>query len=163
LRRYRRDRAPFAALLIEVDVEPVGRTALSHAPSPLLDQLEDSLTEALQAIGGTPAASLIRESPGRYWLLAPASDRLRADALAERLARTVALAGSAPDDATERFHAALTSRRPSRQEPTLRLTIGAAVCPDDGVEAAALAISAEEALSATRAAAGPIISVNGGA
>ena len=55
--------------------------------------------------------SVIRERPGRYWLLAPGADRRGARSLAERIAASVAAAG--PDE-------------------TLQTLIGIAVYPADG-------------------------------
>jgi hypothetical protein len=167
LERHQRDRVPFAVMLVELaDVERLGHDELPPELPRLTIQLEDALAQALQTAGGTLAASLTLECPGRYWLLVPETDRLRAQALAERLVRTIGQVGAAAsrDDVTERYYAALATRmsprRASRQGAPLELTVGAAICPDDGEEAAALAARADLELKAARAAGRPIVSVS---
>ena len=88
---------------------------------------------ALAAVLGMRAGSLTRERPGRYWLLMPETDREGALELAGRLMHAVA------------------SCRGEDGRP-LELAIGAAVCPDDGVEASALAAHADVGLHADRSA-----------
>jgi GGDEF domain-containing protein len=91
------------------------------------------VTESLTA--GAPAAvTLTRERPGRYWMVAPASDRGGARRLAERIVT------------------ALADWRSSAGMP-LSVVVGAASCPEDGREAAALAAYADVDLYAARSAA----------
>jgi hypothetical protein len=167
LEQFECDRLPFAVLLVElVDVERLRRRALPGELPRLTSQMEDALTQALRTIGGRPAASLTRERPGRYWLLAPETDRLGAQALAERLVRAVGPVGAAAGkgDPTEQYFAALSARRSplrdSQHVAPLKLAVGTAVCPDDGQGAAALAAHADVELSAVRAAESPIVSVD---
>jgi GGDEF domain-containing protein len=132
LERYERDAAPFSVLLVElVDIE-----RLRHAESPeemsrLTSLLEDALARGLR-----PADSLTRERPGRYWLLAPQTDRAGAQALAEWIARTV------------------RSSANHRGTPP-EVAVGVAVCPDDGRQASELAAHADVGLYAARAAGRP--------
>jgi hypothetical protein len=132
LERFERDGLPFAVLLVELrEIERLHRDELPG----VLGRVE----EALAATHGARAGSLTRERPGRYWLLMPATDRAGARELAKRLAHTVA--SCAEDSAVP-----------------LDVAIGTAVCPEDGLQAAALAAHADVGLyaerSATRAAAG---------
>jgi GGDEF domain-containing protein len=128
LERQRQDGSPFAVLLVElVDVE-----RLRHAEPPeelarLTNQVEDALARGLR-----PADSLTRESPGRYWLLAPQTDVAGGRLLAERIARAV------------------RSSAGHRGAP-LEVAVGIAVCPDDGRQAAELAAHADLGLYAARA------------
>jgi hypothetical protein len=150
LERFERDGLPFAVLLAElVDVERLHRAELPEEVSRLTSQVESALAAELRQIGGAPAdgggggagrsgsgpwpASLTRESPGRYWLLAPETDGIDAGALAERLARAV-------------------RRSVSHRGAPLEVAVGTAVCPEDGREAAALAAHADVGLYAARAA-----------
>jgi GGDEF domain-containing protein len=77
--------------------------------------------------------SLTRQRPARYWLLAPATNRLSARDLAERL------------------QASLSSALSYQGDP-LQVAIGTATCPDDGLEASALAAHADVGLYAARSA-----------
>jgi GGDEF domain-containing protein len=133
LERYERDRAPFAALLVElIDVERLRHAELPGELSRLMGLVEAALSGELR-----PADSLTRESPGRYWLLAPETDTSGARALIERLAsavRNAAKHGGAP----------------------LEVAVGVAVCPADASRAAALAAHAEIALYAARASGKPV-------
>jgi GGDEF domain-containing protein len=133
LERYERDRAPFAVLLLELaDVERLRHSEPPGEIARLTRLVESVLTDELR-----PADSLARESPGRYWLLAPEADPASARALAERLAEAVRGAAS------------------HRGAP-LRLAVGVALCPDDGSRAGALAARADVALYAARAAGRPV-------
>jgi GGDEF domain-containing protein len=129
LERHRQDAAPFAVLLVEL----VGIERLRHAEpaeelARMTNQVEDALTRGLR-----PADSLTRESPGRYWLLAPQTDMRGAQLLAERIARAV------------------RSSAGHRGAP-LEVAVGIAVCPDDGRQASELAAHADVELYAARAA-----------
>lgn len=129
LERYQRDRLPFAVLLVELaDVE-----RLRHAELPGEMARMTGAVEAALAGGLRPADSLTRESPGRYWLLAPDTDLDGARALAERMSEAVRGAAE------------------HRGEPLLIAT-GIAVCPADGCAPAALAAHADIGLYAARAA-----------
>jgi GGDEF domain-containing protein len=133
LERYARDGAPFAVLLVELaDVERLRHAELPGEVSRLTGLVEAALSGELR-----PADSLTRESPGRYWLLAPETDSSGARALVERLASAVRSAAS------------------HRGAP-LELAIGIAVCPRDGSRAGALAAQAEIGLYAARASGRPV-------
>jgi GGDEF domain-containing protein len=133
LERYERDRAPFAVLVAEL--VDVGR--LRHAELPGEMSRLTALIEAALASELRPADSLTRESPGRYWLLAPDTDAGSARALVERLASAVRNAAS------------------HRGTP-LEVAVGIAVCPVDGSRAEALAAHAVIALYAARASGRPV-------
>ncbi len=123
LERHERQELPFAVVLVELrDLE---RLRLQSTPARLAADLA-SLERVLAGNG-----SVIRERPGRYWVLASGADRRGARALAEHLAAGVAAA--APG------------------EP-LQTSIGIAVYPADGRHAAALAAHADVDLIAARAA-----------
>ncbi len=137
LERFERDGLPFAALLVElVDIERMSR----HEPGTLTllaATIEQTLVGELQAQPAPIAATsgvVTQERPGRYWVLAPETDRMATERLAERLARAA--------------HVAMRRRGSS-----LEVAIGTAVCPDDGREAAALAAHADVGLYAARSAA----------
>ena len=87
-----------------------------------------------EAGGAAQSGSLTRERPGRYWLLAPATDRRAATVLAQRLDEAV-------------------SRLAGRRGALLELAAGIAVCPEDGREASALAAHADVELYAARSSA----------
>jgi len=134
LERYERDRVPFAVLVVELaDVERLRHAELPGEMSRLTGQVEAALTGELR-----PADSLTRESPGRYWLLAPETDSAAARELVERLSSAVRSAAS------------------HRGAP-LEVAVGIAVCPLDGSQAAALAAHAEIALYAARASGRPVV------
>jgi GGDEF domain-containing protein len=127
LERYEHDRLPFAVLLVEL----AGIERLRHAELPGEVARLTGLVEAALAEGLRPADSLTRETPGRYWLLAPETDNPGAKALAARLAGGV--------------------RHASHRGAPLQLAVGIAVCPDDGLQASALAAQADIALFAAQA------------
>jgi hypothetical protein len=150
LERFEQDRRPFAVLLIELGggVEPLRRAALPGGISVLTSQVERVLAQELQLDGGAsevgrdrPVGSLTCERPGRYWLLVADTDATAARRLAEWLVRAV--------------HPLAT-----RRWPPLEVTVGTAVCPDDGREAATLAARADVGLYAARAAGRSIASVD---
>jgi GGDEF domain-containing protein len=133
LERYARDRAPFAVLLVELaDVERLRHAELPGEVSRLTGLVEAALSGELR-----PADSLTRESPGRYWLLAPETDSGAATTLAERMASAVRGAAS-------------------HRGASLEIAVGIAVCPVDGSEAVALAAHADVALYAARASGKPV-------
>jgi GGDEF domain-containing protein len=128
--RFERDGLPFAVLLVElVDIERLRR---EESPEELA-QLTAGVEEALASALGEWAGALTRERPGRFWLLAPATDRSGAARLAERLTRAV-------------------GARAGHRGGPLVVAIGVAVCPEDGRQAAALAAHADVGLFAARSA-----------
>jgi GGDEF domain-containing protein len=130
LERFERDGLPFAVLLVElVDIERLRR----EEPPEELSQLTAGVEEALSSALGEWAGTLTRERPGRFWLLAPATDRSGAARLAERLTRAV-------------------GARVGHRGAPLVVAIGFAVCPEDGRQAAALAAHADVGLFAARSA-----------
>jgi hypothetical protein len=141
LERFEGDHQPFAVLLVELgDVESLRRAALPGGLSSLTSRIERALAQELRrrspgpADGpGRAAGSFTCERPGRYWLLVPHTDAAGAGRLADWVVRTLGpLAGP-------------------RWAP-LEVTVGRAVCPEDGREAAALAAHADLGLVDARAA-----------
>ncbi len=130
LERFEHDRVPFAVLLVElVDIEPAARRDADVAErARMADEMERALTHAMGAWKG----SLTRERPGRCWLVAPETDVLGAELLAERLAGAVA-------------------GRTGHHGVPLHVAIGTAVCPEQGREASALAAHADVGSYAARA------------
>jgi hypothetical protein len=147
LERLREDALPFAVLLVEpLELEPLRVGEPSGEMLRVAEEVEDALAVALRVapggdLGAVPtgrgrapwSGSLTRERPGRYWLLAPETDRSRAERLAERLRSVVA------------------SVVEYRGGP-LEIVIGTALCPDDGSQAAGLAAHADVGLYAARSA-----------
>jgi hypothetical protein len=147
LERLREDGLPFAVLLVEpLHAEMLRLAEPTGEMLRLAGDLEDALALALRAAPGRVeggqaqgngrapwSVSLTRERPGRYWLLAPETDRSGAERLAERLRTAVA---SVVED---------------RGAP-LEIVIGTAVCPEDGMQAPALAAHADVGLYAARSA-----------
>jgi hypothetical protein len=141
LERFEHDRAPFAVLLVElVDIEQLQRPGHVEDLARAAGEMERALTGAL----GAWAGSFTRERPGRCWLVAPETDLVGAELLAERLARAVAA---------------------SHRGGSLTLAIGTAVCPEQGREASALAAHADvgsyAARSRAHAPAGPSAAARG--
>jgi hypothetical protein len=147
LERFRGDGQPFAVLLVELgDVQRLRRDDGPEETPLLLDQLEHALAFELRNAATPPPAggpepgrapwsgSFTRERPGRYWLLAPETDRTGARGVSERL--IAAVRGLA-----------------RRRGVLLEVAIGTAICPEDGREAAALAAHADVELYAARASA----------
>jgi GGDEF domain-containing protein len=127
--QLQREGQPFAVMLVElVDIERLRREEAPEQLARLGARVEHALAAELEPRAGT----LTRERPGRCWLIAPDTDRAAARELAERLAHAVA---------SSLLH---------RGAP-LAVTIGTAVCPEDGREAAELAAHADVALYAARA------------
>jgi len=128
LERFEQNRLPFAVLLVElVDVERVRRAGHAEDLAQMADQMEQALTGAL----GAWAGSFTRERLGRCWLVAPETDVVGAELLAERLTRAVAA-------------------RSSHRGASLEVAIGTAVCPEQGREASALAAHADVGAYAAR-------------
>jgi GGDEF domain-containing protein len=129
LERHEQDRAPFAALLVElVDLERLRHAEPAEELARLTSLLEDALAHVLR-----PADSLTRERPGRYWLLAPQTDGPGARVLIERIARAV-------------------RSSVSHRGTPLEVAVGVATCPEDGRSASELAAHADVGLYAARAA-----------
>lgn len=131
LERFAQDELPFAVLLVDLgDIERSSGDALSGGAPSLARQVEHALEQELHVDGhgtevhGWPRGSLTCERPGRYWLLAPETDAVAARTLAESIVRAIR---------------PLTASRWPRPE----VTVGTAVCPDDGRDAAALAACAD--------------------
>jgi GGDEF domain-containing protein len=132
LARFQDDGLPFAVLLVELlEIDSLRREEPRAELARLSERVQETLTAELRIAG---ASSLTCESPGRYWLLALDTDRTDADRLAERLARAVA------------------SSAHYRQAP-VTVVLGAAICPDDGLQAPMLAAHADVGLYAARSAA----------
>ncbi len=136
---FEQDQLPFAVLLVELgDAERLRRAALPGAISSLTSRIERTIEQELHRIGGHPArrrgrpvGSLTSERPGRYWLLVPETDATAARRLAEWVVHTIGpLAGP-------------------RWAP-LEVTVGVAVCPDDGREAVSLSAHADDGLYTPR-------------
>jgi GGDEF domain-containing protein len=127
--RFESDGHPFAVLLVELlDIERIRRLESVVELTRLSAQVQDVLASELRPLG---SGSLTRERPGRYWLLAPETDRAGAERLVERLA------------------AAVSSSLSHRGAP-LEVVIGSAVGPEDGLRAPALAAHADVGLYAAR-------------
>ena len=129
LERHAQDSSPFAVLL--VDIEHLHRAEPKGSVSNLVSQVEDALKRELR-----PADSFTRERPGRYWLIVGQADGADARMLAGRLARAVRSSANHRDSTPE-------------------VVVGIAVCPDDGLQASALAAHADVGLYAARAAGRP--------
>ena len=128
LARHREDHLPFAVLLIEiVDVAHLERSETPHDLHGIVAQVEGALGRGMRATD-----ELSRETLGRYWLLAPDTNGTGARMLAERLARLVR--GSA-----------------SHRDVPMEVAIGISVCPEDGLDAPALAAHADLGVYSARA------------
>ena len=126
--RHRADGRPFVVLAIEVDdVERLLAADRGGDAARAVARVEAALREELRT-----ADVVLRERPGRLWVVAVDVATAGARALGERLA---AAAGSAALHATP-----------------LTVSIGFAACPADGTDAAALVAHAEEGVYAARAA-----------
>jgi hypothetical protein len=138
----KRDGRPFAVLLVEpLEVEHLRAAEPRSETLRLSEEVEDALAvafgarpESEHAVRPFGQGSLVCERPGRYWLLAPETDRVGAASLAERLRRAVAVVVE------------------HRGEP-LEVVIGTAISPEDGETPAALAAHADVSLYAARSAA----------
>lgn len=130
LERFEQDRLPFAVLLVELIVVKQGHRGEEAGE---LAERADRVERGLAAALGPRSGSLTRERPGRYWLVVAQTDRAGARDLTERLVDEMA------------------ARSGDLQRP-LAVAIGAAVCPEDAREAAALAAHADVGLYADRSA-----------
>jgi hypothetical protein len=166
LKRFERDGLPFAVLLVELLHLEHLRLGARTGEQPYIARLiESAFTQALETIGGGPAASLAPEPPDRYWLLVPEANRLGAHAVAGSLVSAfgpvAAAAGRA--DPTGQYFAALSTQgspvRAGQNGAPQQLAVGTAACPENGRDAATLARHADLELTAARAAAQPIISM----
>lgn len=133
LERFAAAGRPFAVLLVELaDLDRMTRDALPGELERVGGQVQRTLEAELRTISGRAAGSLMREAAGRFWLIAPTIGTLRVGALAEQIAAAV-------------------PRSVSHRGRSVEVAVGTAVCPDDGIEAAALAAHADVALYAARA------------
>jgi hypothetical protein len=156
LERFQHDETPFAVLLLEaIGVEQAqGHLRLGEVPR-LMRIAEAGAARVLEAIGPRSAASLALEGHGRVWLCVSETGGVGVDELARRVTAALVDVGapSAPTDPAERYFAAL-SRHSSPPLGVnglqLRLAIGAAICPEDGRDAAALVKRARDELAARR-------------
>lgn len=124
-----RGKTPVAVLAIELD--DLERLAAVAGPTGLACELA-ALEEALTHAGGEHGV-LVRDEPGRWWLIAPETDTDAARTLAQRCSALVAA------------HAPVCHRVP------LHASIGVAVCPDDGTQATALCGHADQGVFTARA------------
>jgi GGDEF domain-containing protein len=133
LERFALEGRPFAVLLVELmDAQRLNRSEPQEEVMRLAGQVHRTLESELWTMSERAGASLTREAPGRFWLVAPGIEALRVRALAEQIAHAV-------------------RRSVSHRGEPLEIAIGTAVCPGDGVQAAALAAHADVALYAARA------------
>jgi GGDEF domain-containing protein len=133
LERFALDGRPFAVLLIELmDAERLARGEPPEEVLRVAGQVQRTLESELWGLSERAGASLTREAPGRFWLLAPGIDAPRTVALTEQIAHAV-------------------RRSVSHRGQPVEIAVGTAVCPGDGVQAAALAAHADVALYAARA------------
>jgi GGDEF domain-containing protein len=129
---FHEDGRPFAVLLVELlEIDSLRRENATAEIEGLSEQVQDALVHELHAVA---AGSLTCESPGRYWLLVLDTARADADRLAERL--TSAVASSV-----------------SHRDGPVAIVVGAAICPEDGLQAPMLAAHADVGLYAARSAA----------
>lgn len=128
LDRYLTDRERFAVLLVELlDGE---RLRLAQSPADAerqIREIESAMVEQLR-----PADSLVRETDGRYWLLAPDTDSAEARMLASRIA-------------------AAARRCASHRGAPMEVAVGIALCPEHGLDSGALLGHAEVDLYAAQA------------
>lgn len=137
LQRHAEDGLPFAVLCVEVaDLDRLVAADRDRDVAVALEAAEIAVSAQLR-----PADVLVRERPGRYWLVAPDTDADAARSLGHLLAAAVAAV-------------------PGHRGAPLAAAVGLAVSPEDGVDGPALEGRAEEGLFAARAAglrvAGPL-------
>jgi GGDEF domain-containing protein len=130
----RRGDTPVAVLALELDDRE--RLTAVDGPAELARGLV-AVEEALAVEAGADGV-LVREQPGRWWLVAPRTDTDAARELAHRCSKT------------------FTARAPVRHGVPLRASIGVAVCPDDGSGAQALADHADQGVFTARALGVPV-------
>jgi GGDEF domain-containing protein len=129
LERHATGGAPFALLCLEVaDLDRLVAAERDGDVALALEAAEAGVSAQLR-----PADVLVRERPGRYWLVAPDTDGDGARSLAHLLG------------------AAVAGVRGHRGAP-LEAAVGVATCPRDGTDAPTLEGRAEEGLFAARAA-----------
>ncbi len=129
LERHETDGAPFGLLCLEVaDLDRLVAAERDGDVALALEAAEAAVSAQLR-----PADVLVRERPGRYWLVAPDTDGDGARSLAHLLG------------------AAVAGVRGHRGAP-LEAAVGVATCPRDGRDAPTLEGRAEEGLFAARAA-----------
>jgi GGDEF domain-containing protein len=127
-----RDGARFALLAVEAaDAERL--VAAGGGDAAALVAFERGARAAAR-----PGDTVVRERPGRLWIVAPGLEADAARALAQRIAE------AAPDTAAP-------------HGVPLAASAGVAACPEDGTDAAALAARADERLFAARAAGVPVL------
>lgn len=129
LARHARDGTPFSVLL--ADLDEVERLVAAEVGRELADAVEQVERAIRAQLRGEDA--LVRERIGRYWIVAAGLPRAPARDFAHRIADAVAASAS--------LHGA-----------PLTVSVGLAVCPDDGVDADSLAAHADEGVFAARAA-----------
>ena len=129
LARHGEDGLPFAVLCVEV--ADLDRLVASERDGDVATALESA--EAAVSAQLRPADALLRERPGRLWLVAPDTDREGARSLAH-------LAAAAVASITDHYGKPLDA------------AVGMATCPTDGADAPTLEGRAEEGLFAARAA-----------
>jgi GGDEF domain-containing protein len=129
IRLQRRDGRPFMVLAVEAD-EAERLLAADH-DGEAARALARAEEEMRREVRGDDV--VVREHPGRLWLVAPKVDPADARVFAERLAAAVTLSAS--------LHGS-----------PLTISIGIAVCPDDATSAEALVAHADEGVFAARAA-----------
>jgi GGDEF domain-containing protein len=133
LERFALEGRPFAVLLIELmHAERLNRSEPPEEVLRVAGQVQRTLESELWTLLERAGASITREAPGRFWMLAPGVDALRVGALAEQVQHAV-------------------RRSVSHRGQSVEIAVGTAVCPGDGVQAAALAAHADVALYAARA------------
>jgi GGDEF domain-containing protein len=124
---------PSALLAVDVDDADRLLAADLHGDArEALDRAERALRDELR-----PGDAAVRERDGRLWIVAGATDLEGARALARRLVR------------------AMGTQPPLHGAP-LGVSVGIAVSPDDGTDAASLVAHADEGIFAARAAGVPI-------
>jgi GGDEF domain-containing protein len=134
LERFALEGRPFAVLLIELlEAERLKRSEPPEEVARLAGQVQRTLESELWSLSERAGASLSREAPGRFWLLAPGIEALHVRALVEQIQHAV-------------------RRSVSHHGQPVEIAVGTAVCPADGVQAAALAAHADVALYAARSA-----------
>ena len=129
LARHRMDGRPFVVLAVEADgAERLLASDHDGEAARALERAEEALRREIRADD-----VVVREHPGRVWLVAPEVDPADARLLGERLGDAVARAAS--------LHGA-----------PLTVSIGIAVCPDDATDPDGLVAHADEGVFAARAA-----------
>lgn len=133
LEHHVRDRRPFTLLLLELDDLHVLLAA--HEADELVGVIHE-LERTVQA-RLSPGDQLVREEPGRYWVLLGEPDEAAAREIARELAAAI------------RVGAVL-------QGAGLTVSVGVAACPRDGTAVDALAERADEGVFLARAAGLPV-------